>query len=154
LFKTATSTDLTHVPYKGGAQAITDLVGGRVEMMFSPVPAVMSHLKSGKLLVLAGTGSQRSQVLPDVPTVAEAGFPGFSATSWYGVVGPAKMSAAVADTLNKHINTVLQMPDVRERLTHEGAEPAPMTREQFVQLIRSDHQKWSKVIAAAGITGG
>lgn len=154
LFKIATSTDLTHIPYKGGAQAITDLVGGRVEMMFSPVPAVMSHLNSGKLLALAGTGSKRSQVLPDVPTISEARFPEFSATSWYGVVGPAKMPAAVADTLNKQINAVLQLPDVRERLSNEGAEPAPMTREQFVQLIRSDHQKWSKVIAAAGIKGG
>jgi tripartite-type tricarboxylate transporter receptor subunit TctC len=153
LFKLATSTEMTHIPYKGGAQAITDLIGGRVEMMFSPVPAVMSHIKAGKLLVLAGTGSKRSELLPDVPTIGEAGFPEFSATSWYGVVGPARMPAAVADILNKQINLVLQMPDVRERLTNEGAEPAPMTREQFVQQIRSDHQKWSKVISAAGIKG-
>jgi tripartite-type tricarboxylate transporter receptor subunit TctC len=123
-------------------------------MMFSPVPAVMSHVKSGRLVVLAGTGSQRSQLLPDVPTIREAGFPNFSATSWYGVVAPAKIPKTVADTLNKQINAVLQMADVRERLTNEGAEPAPMAREQFVELIRSDHQKWSKVISAAGITGG
>ena len=122
-------------------------------MMFSPVPAVMSHIKAGKLLVLAGTGSKRSELLPDVPTISEAGFAEFSATSWYGVVGPARMPAAVADILSKQINLVLQMPDVRERLTNEGAEPAPMTREQFVQLIRSDHHKWSKVISAAGIKG-
>jgi tripartite-type tricarboxylate transporter receptor subunit TctC len=153
LFKIATSTDMTHIPYKGGAQAITDLVGGRVEMMFSPIPAVMSHIKSGKLIVLATTGSRRSQALPDVPTVAEAGFPGFTASSWYGVVGPAKMPASVSDLLNKQINVVLQAPDVRERLANEGADPAPMTREQFAQLIRSDHQKWGKVISATGIRG-
>lgn len=153
LFKIGTSTDMTHIPYKGGAQAITDLVGGRVEMMFSPIPAVMGHIKSGKLLVLASTGGKRSQALPDVPTVSEGGFPAFTATSWYGVVGPAKIPAAVADTLNKHINVVLQAPDVKERLTNEGAEPAPMTREQFAQLIRSDHQKWGKVISATGIKG-
>jgi tripartite-type tricarboxylate transporter receptor subunit TctC len=153
LFKIATSTDMTHIPYKGGAQAITDLVGGRVEMMFSPIPAVMSHIKAGRLVVLAATGNQRSQALPDVPTVSEAGFPAFTASSWYGVVGPARMPPAVSDTLNKQINAVLQAPDVRERLANEGAEAAPMTREQFVQLIRSDHQKWGKVISATGIKG-
>jgi tripartite-type tricarboxylate transporter receptor subunit TctC len=153
LFKIATSTDMTHIPYKGGAQAITDLVGGRVELMFSPIPAVMGHIKAGKLVVLAGTGSKRSQALPDVPTMGEAGFPAFTASSWYGVVGPARMPAAVAETLNKQINVVLQAPDVKERLVKEGAEPAPMTREQFVQLIRSDHEKWGKVISATGIRG-
>jgi tripartite-type tricarboxylate transporter receptor subunit TctC len=103
--------------------------------------------------VLAATGNQRSQALPDVPTVSEAGFPAFTASSWYGVVGPARMPPAVSDTLNKQINAVLQAPDVRERLANEGAEAAPMTREQFVQLIRSDHQKWGKVISATGIKG-
>jgi tripartite-type tricarboxylate transporter receptor subunit TctC len=153
LFKIATSTDMTHIPYKGGAQAITDLAGGRVEMMFSPIPAVMSQIKAGRLVVLAATGSKRSQALPDVPTVSEAGFPAFTASSWYGVVGPARIPAAVSDTLNKQINAVLQAPDVKERLANEGAEAAPMTREQFAQLIRSDHQKWGKVISATGIKG-
>ena len=153
LFKIATSTDMTHIPYKGGAQAITDLVGGRVEMMFSPIPAVMGHIKAGKLVVVASTGSQRSQALPEVPTVSEAGFPAFTASSWYGVVGPARIPVAVRDILNKQINLVLQAPDVKERLVKEGAEPAPMTREQFVQLIRSDHEKWGKVISATGIKG-
>ncbi|HEX2828700.1 MAG TPA: tripartite tricarboxylate transporter substrate binding protein [Burkholderiales bacterium] len=154
LFKTATATEMTHVPYKGGAQAITDLVGGRVEMMFSPIPAVMSHIKSGRLVVVATTGSKRSEALPDVPTVAESGFPKFSASSWYGIVGPAKLPSNVSDLLNRQINVVLKEPDVRERLAHEGAEPAPMSREDFVRLIRSDHDKWGKVIAATGITGG
>ena len=153
LFKIATSTDMVHVPYKGGAQAITDLLGGRVEVMFSPIPAVMGHVKAGRLLVLASTGSKRSQALPDVPTISEAGFPAFSASSWYGIVGPARIPTPVSDTLNKQINVVLHMPDVKERLAGEGAEAAPMTREEFVQLIRSDHQKWGKVISATGIRG-
>ncbi len=153
LFKIATATDMTHIAYKGGAQAITDLVGGQVQMMFSPIPAVMGQVKAGKMVVLAGTGSQRSQALPDVPTVAESGFPNFTASSWYGVVGPAKMPAVVSDTLNRQINVALQAQDVKERLAGEGAEPAPMTREQFTQLIHSDHEKWGKVIQATGIKG-
>jgi tripartite-type tricarboxylate transporter receptor subunit TctC len=153
LFKIATSIDMTHIPYKGGAQAMTDLLGGRVEMMFSPIPAVIGHIKTGKLIVLAGTGSKRSQALPDIPTMAEAGFPAFAASSWYGVEGPAKIPAVVANILNKQLNVVLQTAEVKERLANEGAETAPMTREQFVQLIRSDHQKWSKVISTTGIRG-
>jgi tripartite-type tricarboxylate transporter receptor subunit TctC len=153
LFKLGTSTEMTHIPYKGSAQAITDLVGGRVEMTFSPIPAVMSHVKSGRLVVLATTGSRRSPALPDVPTVAESGFPNFSASSWYGIVGPAKIPAAVSDALNKQINVVLQDSNVKERLAHEGAEVAPMSRDAFVKLIRADHEKWGKVIAATGIKG-
>jgi tripartite-type tricarboxylate transporter receptor subunit TctC len=153
LFKVGTGTDMTHIPYKGSAQAITDLVGGRVEMTFSPIPAVMGHVKSGRLLVLASTGPKRAQALPDVPTIAESGFPKFSASSWYGIVGPAKIPLSVSDLLNKQINVVLQEPDVKERLAQEGAEAAPMIREDFVKLIRSDHEKWGKVISATGIKG-
>ncbi len=153
LFKIATTTDLTHISYKGGAQAITDLVGGRVQMMFSPIPAVMPQVKAGKMVVLASTGNQRASALPDVPTVMESGFPNFTANSWYGVVGPAKLSVAIADTLNKQINVALQAADVRERLVGEGAEPAPATREQFVELIRADHDKWGRVIRQTGIKG-
>ena len=153
LFKIATSTDMTHIPYKGSAQAITDLVGGRVEMTFSPIPAVTGHVKAGRLVAVASTGSERSRVLPDVPTIAESGYPKFSASSWYGIVGPARIPPAMSDILNRQINAVLQEPDVKERLAQEGAEPAPMTREAFVQLIRSDHEKWGKVISATGIKG-
>ena len=90
---------MTHIPYKGSAQAITDLVGGRVEMTFTPIPAVLGHIKSGKLLALALTGSERSRTLPDLPTIAESGFPKFSASSWYGIVGPARIPPAVSDIL-------------------------------------------------------
>jgi tripartite-type tricarboxylate transporter receptor subunit TctC len=153
LFKIGTGTDMTHIPYKGSAQANADLVGGRVEMTFSPIPAVMSHVKAGRVVVLATTGSRRAQALPDVPTIAESGFPNFSASSWYGIVGPARIPPAVSDILNRQINGVLQEPDVKERLANEGVEAAPMTREAFVQLIRSDHEKWGKVISATGIKG-
>ena len=153
LFRIATATDMTHIAYKGGAQAIADLVGGRVQMMFSPIPAVMGQVKAGKMVVIAATGSQRSQTLPDVPTVVESGFPNYTVSSWYGVVGPAKIPAAVADTLNRHINRALDDAAVKTRLAGEGAEPAPMSREQFAQLIRSDHEKWGKVIQATGIKG-
>lgn len=153
LFKIATATDLTHISYKGGAQAITDLVGGRVQMMFSPIPAVMAQVKSGRMVVVAATGAQRTPLLPDVPTVAESGFAGFQVSSWYGVLGPARMPAAIADTLNRQINAALQAQDVKARLATEGAEPAPQTREQFEQLIRADHDKWGKVIRQTGIRG-
>ena len=153
LFKIGTGTDMTHIPYKGSAQANADLVGGRVEMTFSPIPAVMGHIKAGRVVVLAATGSRRAQALPDVPTIAESGFPNFSASSWYGIVGPARIPPAVSDILNRQINGVLQEPDVKERLANEGVEAAPMTREAFVQLIRSDHEKWGKVISATGIKG-
>ena len=153
LFKIGTGTDMTHIPYKGSAQAITDLVGGRVEMTFSPIPAVMPHVKAGRVVVLATTGSRRAQALPEVPTIAESGFPSFSASSWYGIVGPARIPPAVSDILNRQINGVVHEPDVKERLANEGVEAAPMTREAFVQLIRSDHEKWGKVISATGIKG-
>lgn len=151
LFKIATATDMTHISYKGGAQAITDLVGGRVQMMFSPIPAVMPQVKAGKMVVLASTGSQRASALPDVPTVMESGFPNFTAASWYGVVGPAKVPAAAADALNRQFNTALAAADVKERLAAEGADPAPASREQFAELIRSDHEKWGRVIRQTGI---
>ena len=153
LFKIATATDMVHIPYKGGGQALIDLLGGRVELMFSPIPAVMGHVKSGKLVVLASTGGKRSQALPDVATISESGFPAFTASSWYGIVGPARLPSVVANTLNRQINAVLHAPDVKELLAKEGAESAPMTREEFVQLIRSDHQKWGKVISLTGIKG-
>ena len=153
LFKIGTGTDIAHIPYKGAGPAVTDLMGGRVQMMFPAAAAVMGQLKSGKLIAIATTGTRRASALPDVPTVAESGYPNFSAASWYGVVGPAKIPAAIADTLNKSINGALQGADVKERLATEGVEPAPLTREQFVQLIRADHEKWGKVIAATGIKG-
>ena len=102
---------------------------------------------------VAATGAQRTQLLPDVPTVAESGFPGFQVSSWYGVLGPARVPAAIADTLNRQINAALLAQDVKARLATEGAEPAPQTREQFEQLIKSDHDKWGKVIRQTGIRG-
>jgi tripartite-type tricarboxylate transporter receptor subunit TctC len=154
LFRIGTGTDITHIPYKGAGPAITDLMGGQVQLMLVPAAAaIMGQVKSGKLLALATTGTRRASALPDVPTVAESGFPNFSAASWYGVVGPAKIPAAIADTLNRSINSALQAADVKDRLATEAVEPAPQTREQFMQLIRSDHEKWGKVIQATGIKG-
>ena len=151
LFRYAVSIELTHVPYKGTAQAITDLVGGRVQLMFSPMPAVITQVKAGRLRVLAVTGTKRSRIVPDVPTVAESGFANFEVSPWYGVLGPARMPAATAATLHRQITNALQAPEVKERLAAEGAEPAPSTREQFMRLIRAEFDKWGKLIKQTGI---
>ena len=151
LFKAMAGVDLLHVPYKGVGNAVTDLLGGQVQLMVAPTQAVTSHVKSGKLRALGVTGTRRTPSLPDVPTIAEAGVPGYEAVGWFGLVAPAGTPKEVVTILNGEINRILQTPDVKARLLELGAEPAATTPEQFLAFIRSDNAKWDKLIKDRGI---
>ena len=150
-FRHVTGTDMVHVPYKGGAPALTDVIAGQVQFMFPTVLAVAPHMTTGRLRSLAVTSGKRSSALPDIPTVAESGVPGFEAVSWNGVMTPAGVPAAIIGKLHKDIVQVLQSPDVRDKLAADGAEPVGSTPEEFARMIRQELDKWAKVIKAAGI---
>jgi tripartite-type tricarboxylate transporter receptor subunit TctC len=141
---------MTHLAYKGSGQAVTDILGGHIQLMFSGFSSVLPHIKSGKLRALVQTGEKRSPALPDVPTIAESGFPKFEATAWYGVHAPAKTPKAIVNRLNAEFVKALKMPDVRERLSSLGFEIAGSTPEQYGSYIRSEIKKWEKVVKASG----
>ncbi len=141
---------MVHVPYKGSGQAVTDLLGGHVQLMFSGFSSTLPHIKAGRLRALAVTGAQRSPAAPDVPTIAESGFPGFEATAWYGVLAPAKTPKPVVSRLHNEIVKVLQEPDVKNRLTGLGFEIVGSTPEQFSAYIKSEIKKWAKAVKASG----
>ena len=151
LFKSLTGTSLLHVPYKGLAPAITDLLGGQIQVMFADVGLVNAHLKAGKLRGLATTGATRSTLLPDLPTVAEAGVPGYAGGTWYGIFAPAGTAAAIVTRLNEETRKALALPEVRAALLALGVEGAGNTPEQFVTFVRDEHAKWGKVIREGGI---
>ena len=151
LFKTMARVSMVHVPYKGGSgQMLGDLLAGQVQLASLGLPPAMPHLKSGKLRAIAVTGAKRSPLLPDAPTVAEAGLPGFDVTSWYGMFGPAALARELVTKLNADIAAVLATPDMRERLAGSGADPAPSTPEDLGKLVREEIAKWSKVVAESG----
>jgi tripartite-type tricarboxylate transporter receptor subunit TctC len=144
--------DLLHVPYKGTGQALTDLLAGHVNLMFAPAQTVMPHVQSGKLKALGVTGARRSQTLPDLPTVAESGLPGYEAVGWFGLLAPAETPKATVAKLSADANRVLAMDEVREKMLGLGAEPAGNTPEEFARFIRDDQAKWSSLMKKAGIT--
>jgi len=141
---------MVHVPYKGSGQAISDLVGGHVKVMISGMASTLPHVKTGKLRALAVTGPQRSQAVPDVPTIAESGFPGFEARSWFGVLAPANTPKPVITRLHADIVKALQHPDVKQRLTGIGFEIVGSSPDEFGAYIRSEIKKWAKVVKASG----
>ncbi len=145
LFKLATGTFAVHLPYRGIAPAFTDLLGGQTQAMFPGLAAALPHIRSGRVRALAVTGTARHPLLPNVPTLIEAGFKGFDAQQWYGVVGPAGLPAAVLKTLNDSLAQVLGAPDLRERLAAEALEPTPMTPDAFGRFIREDIARWTRV---------
>jgi tripartite-type tricarboxylate transporter receptor subunit TctC len=151
LFETMTGTKMVHIPYKGMAIALTDLIGGQVSLTFGTSASVMPHVRSGRLRALATTGAQRSPVLPDIPTVAESGLPDYEASLWYGFVGPARLPPEIAQRLNSEIVSVLKLPEIRERLAREGVDARPSTTEEFARLLVSDLERWAKVIQRAGV---
>lgn len=151
LFRGRAGIDIVHVSYKGGGQAVQDLLGGQIQMLVTALPTVEGHLKGGKLRALVFTSSKRVPGAPDVPTLAESGYPGLEILSWYGLLAPAGTPQEIVRRLNAEINRVLQAPEVRERLTVLGTEPTGGTPEQFAQTIRDDTARWAKVVSAAGI---
>src|SRR5256885_6588434 len=152
LFKSMAGVDLLHVPYKGTGQALTDLLAGHVDLMFAPAQTVMPHVQSGKLKALGVTGARRSLTLPDLPTIAESGLPGYEAVGWFGLLAPAATPKATVAKLSGDANRVLATREVREKMLGLGAEPEGNTPEEFARFIRGDQAKWSRLMKEAGIT--
>nr|WP_060987780.1 tripartite tricarboxylate transporter substrate binding protein [uncultured Acidovorax sp.] len=150
LAENAAGIQLRHIPYKGAAQAMTDLMGGQIDLYMSSVPTLLGHVRNGKLKVIAITSAQRSAQLPDVPTLAESGFKGFEAVTWFGVLAPANTPAAIVAQLNKAINQALKQPDVADKLRSEGGEILGGTSEQFSALLRTEVPRWSKIVKDSG----
>jgi tripartite-type tricarboxylate transporter receptor subunit TctC len=151
LFQTMTQVKLVHVPYKGLSPAITDLIGGQLDLIFADLNLVEPHLASGRLRGIAVTSGKRSTLMPRLPTVAEAGVDGYQAGTWYGVLAPAATPRDIVVKLNTDINRILGNSDVKERLATQGAESAQMTPEQFAAFIRSELEKWTRLVKSANI---
>jgi tripartite-type tricarboxylate transporter receptor subunit TctC len=150
LFKTMTGVDMMHVPYKGSAPALTDLMGGQVQLMFDNLPSSLAQIKAGKLRAIAVTSAQRSPALPNIPTIAESGLPGFEASSWFGLLAPAGTPPAIVARVNADVNEWLQTAEAKEKLLAQGAIPAGGTPEQFAAHIRVETEKWAKVVKVSG----
>ncbi len=151
LFKLQAGIDIVHVPYRGAMPALTDLVGGRTEMMFATSASVLPFIRSGRLRALAVTTAKRSAAVPDLPTIAESGYPNFEATTWHGLVAPAKTPAPIIDKLAQTTDAVLKEPDVQKRLDSLGVEISGDTPAEFAAYIKSESAKWATVIHKAGI---
>jgi len=150
LLNLAAGIHMQHVPYKGSGQAVVDLVGGQVQVMVSGMSSVMPHIKAGRLRPLAVTGARRSPAAPDLPTIAESGFPRFAATAWYGVLAPAGTPPAIITRLHDEIIRALKLPDVRERLEYVGFEIVGGTPAAFSAYIKAEITKWAPVVKASG----
>jgi tripartite-type tricarboxylate transporter receptor subunit TctC len=151
LFKSMTRTFMVHIPYKGSAPALNDLIAGQVQLMYDLVLTAAPHVKSGAVRALAVTGRERSAALPGVPTVAESGVPGYEVTAWFGFFAPAGTPAAVVGTLNTETVKALRHQDLRDRLGSQGAEPVTSTPEQFSAYVKEELTKWTKVVKASGM---
>ncbi len=152
LFKHRTTASIVHVPYKGMGPAMIDLIGGQITMLTTTVAGALPHLKQGKMVGLAVTGSARSSLLPEVPTMAEAGVAGFDVNNYWGIVGPAKMAPAVVGRLNGEIQKMLAMPELRERLLREGVTIMPGTSERFSQFLLEDVTAWRSLVESAKLS--
>ncbi len=150
LFKHMTGTDIVHVPYRGGAAAINDLIAGRVDFMFESLNSISPHAKSGNVRALAVSGDRRSPAFPDLPTVAEAGVPGYSAPTWSGIIGPAGLPRDVLMKLNEALNRAVSTPAFKERFGQIGDEPAGGTPEEFATVMRVELAKWKDVVQRSG----
>jgi tripartite-type tricarboxylate transporter receptor subunit TctC len=151
LFKLMAGVDMLHVPFKGGGPAMVDVVGGHTKVMFSSMVQTVPQIKSGKLRAIGTGGLERNAVLPDVPTIAEAGVPGYEAVNWWGLVAPAGTSQAIIDKLNREIEVVQKSPDVQKQFANEGADPVGMKPADFGAFMVSEMSKWEKVVKQGGI---
>ena len=150
MFRSAAGIQLTHIPYKGSPAAHAELMGGQVPIMFDAIPAVLPHVKSGKLRGLGIATLTRSPLLPDLPTIAESGFPGFEAVGWIGIVAPAKTPEPILEKLNREIVRILKEPDVRERLNTLAFTPVGNTRSEYGAFIKAEISKWGKAVKESG----
>jgi tripartite-type tricarboxylate transporter receptor subunit TctC len=153
LFKNLTGTDIVHVPYKGSAGARNDIISGQVQMMFDSVPTMTQMIQIGRVRALGTSGRTRSAILPDVPTLAEAGVAGYEATLWVGVMAPAGTPQSVVDVLNKAINEILARPEVKAAWEKQGAVPLLMTPGEFGAHVETEIEKWARIIKANAIKG-
>jgi tripartite-type tricarboxylate transporter receptor subunit TctC len=153
LFQSMAGIEMVHAPYKGAAPSIVGLVSGEVQMLFASIPAAMPQITAGKMKALGVSIAQRSSALPSVPTIAEAGLPGYYAASWYGLLLPAGVPAPVTDALSKQVVTAMKLPDVRQSMLTQGFEPVGNTPAEFAKFIREEIPRWEKVVKTAGIKG-
>lgn len=150
LFKSLAKVDMVHVPYKGSAPAVTDLLGNQIAIMFDNLPSAIQYVRAGRLRPIALTTAKRSPELPDVPTIAEAGLPGYEATSWFGLLAPAKTPADIVNRIDAALVKVLANPEVKKKLSEQGAEPYAETPEQFAAFIKAETAKWASVVKESG----
>jgi tripartite-type tricarboxylate transporter receptor subunit TctC len=150
LFKQAAGVDIAHVPYKGTGPAVTDLVSGQVAMFITNMPSVLPMVKANRLRALAVTSLQRSTLMPELPTVAESGIPGFDITVWYGVLAPAAIPKPIVARVNQELRKMSEMQDVKDRLAVQGAEALSSTPEEIAKRIRDDRAKWEKIVKVSG----
>jgi tripartite-type tricarboxylate transporter receptor subunit TctC len=151
LFKTMSGTDIVHVPYKGSSGARNDIIGGQVQMMFDTIPTMKPNVEAGLVRALGTSGAERSPILPDVPTISEAGVPGFTASGWVGIVAPAATPKPIVDLLNAEINKILNSPEIKESWASQGVAPMSMTSAEFGAFIKAEIDKWAKVAQNAGV---
>ncbi|RYX92630.1 MAG: tripartite tricarboxylate transporter substrate binding protein [Comamonadaceae bacterium] len=151
MFKMQAKIFALHVPYRGSGPALIDLISGQVNYCFETMTSAAPHIKGGKAIALAQTRLKRAKGFPNVPTMAEQGFPGFEATVWYGLMGPGKLPPAMAQRMNEDVNKVLAMPDVQEKMDQFGAEDGGGTAEKFASFIKAEQQKWAQVAKAASV---
>lgn len=150
LFASMAGVKMVHVPYKGAPQATQDLIAGQVQMQFPTIPVVLPLIKAGRLRAIGVTSVKRAPALPELPTIAESGVPGYEAVSWYGVLGPAGLPREIVARMNAEIGRILRQPEIVESFTGQGADAEPGSPEQFAVLIRSEIQKWGKVVRDSG----
>ena len=151
LLKSMAGIDIVHVPYKGGGPMLIDLMGGQVQVAFDNLPSSINHIRAGKIRALAVTTAKRWPAAPDIPTMAEAGVPGYESGAWFGLLAPANTPKPIVEMLQKHVAAILKLPEVEKMFLEQGAEPVGNTPEQFAKVIASELQKWAKVAAATGV---
>jgi tripartite-type tricarboxylate transporter receptor subunit TctC len=152
LFEKDAHVEMLHVPYKGTGPAVTDLLGGRIDMMFSPSTTVQAFIEAGKLKAIATTGAKRSKFSPNVPTIAESGLPGYSSVGWFGLLAPARTPKDIVDKINKAVVAIMAMQDVVDHMAKLGAEPEPQAPDEFARYINADVAKWAALVKEQGIT--
>lgn len=151
LLKTMAGINIVHVPYKGGGPMLIDLIGGQIPVAFDNLPSSISHIRSGKIRALAVTTAKRWPGAPEIPTMAEAGVPGYESGAWFGILAPANTPKPIVDMLQEHVAAILKLPEVGKMFLEQGAEPVGNTPEQFAKVIASEMHKWAKVAAATGV---